>query len=76
LWSDRTLGLQLEVRRASDDALIHRGPIAQATPPLGELQRGPFVDLRVGVLLPRDAPNTIQGQGLRLDFVWTAQSAS
>ena len=76
LWTDSTLGLQVEVRRVSDNAVVHRGPIAQATPPLGELQPGEFVDLKVGVLLPADAPNPPQGERIKFDFVWTAQSAS
>jgi hypothetical protein len=76
LWTDQTLGLQLEVRRLSDEAVIYRGPIAQATPPLGDLQPGDHVDLQVGVLLPSAAANPVRGQRIQFDFVWTAQSAS
>jgi len=76
LWTDQTLGLQLEVRRITDDAVVYRGPIAQATPPLGDLQPGDHVDLKVGVLLPSAAPNPVKGQRIQFDFVWTAQSAS
>jgi hypothetical protein len=76
LWSDATAGLQLEIRRASDNVLLHRGPIAKPTGPLGEVDAGGHVDLDVSVLLPREAPNSFQGQRITVDFVWTAQSTS
>ncbi len=76
LWSDATAGLQLEIRRASDQALLHRGPIAKPTGPLGEVDAGDHVDLDVSVLLPREAPNAYQGQRIAVEFVWTAQSTS
>jgi len=67
-------GLQLEVKRLADNAILYRGTMAQATGPLGVLAPGGNETLNVSVWLPYSAGNEYQGQGTTWDFVMAATS--
>src|SRR5262249_29693494 len=71
---DPQQGLQLEVKRVADNAILYQGPMAQATGPLGVLAPGGSAILYVGVWLPSSVGNDYQGQGTTWDFVMTATS--
>lgn len=75
LWSDPVHGLQLEVRRATDGALLHRGPLAAATGALGTMTPGEAVALELQVSLPATAPADVESQPVTVDFQWVATAA-
>jgi hypothetical protein len=75
LWSDRTNGLQLEVRRVADGTLLYNGSMAATQDvPLGTMEPGQQTELELRVRLPETAGNQFQSQSMTCDFVWTAVS--
>ena len=71
---DPQQGLQLEVKRVADNAVLYQGPMAQATGPLGVLSPGGSAVLHFSVWLPSSVGNDYQGQGTTWDFLMTATS--
>ena len=71
LREETSRGLQLEVRRAADDAVLYRGPLA-GTGRLGALASGEEVRLDLQVGFASEAGSVLLDQPLTVDFVWVA----